>query len=91
MKTLILVLLLAPAFSHAKSTEGGRFQLIQLSQMRADQFLLDTQTGKIWQRVCLKSEGEQCQLEVWKIQVVEYVNADKAALKSLYDAARKED
>lgn len=33
------------------SSENGRFVLGQLSDMRADRFLLDTQTGRVWQLV----------------------------------------
>lgn len=41
---------------------GGRFQLIQLSDFRSDQFLIDTETGKIWQPVCTKlaTDGSHC-------------------------------
>jgi hypothetical protein len=33
------------------SSENGRFVLGQLSDVRADRFLLDTQTGRVWQLV----------------------------------------
>lgn len=31
------------------STPSGRFVFGQISDMRADQFMLDTQTGRLWQ------------------------------------------
>lgn len=30
----------------------GSFQLLQLGEYRRDQYLLDTQTGKVWVSVC---------------------------------------
>lgn len=38
-------------------TKNGRFQLIQLSDFRRDQYLLDTETGHMWQPVCSKDEA----------------------------------
>ena len=34
--------------------EKGRYQLVQLSDMRRDQFMVDTQTGRLWEVVCVK-------------------------------------
>lgn len=31
---------------------GGRFQLIQLSEYRRDQYMIDTATGRVWEPVC---------------------------------------
>lgn len=31
---------------------GGRYVFGQLGAMRADQYMLDTQTGQVWQLVC---------------------------------------
>ena len=33
------------------STDGGRFVFGQVSEMRKDQFMLDTKTGKMWRIV----------------------------------------
>lgn len=35
----------------AMSTEGGRFVFAQISDMRRDQYMLDTKTGRLWQVV----------------------------------------
>lgn len=35
---------------------GGRFVFGQISDFRSDQYMLDTQTGRLWKVVVLKSE-----------------------------------
>lgn len=43
----------------------GRFELKQLGEMRRDQYLLDTATGRVWQPVCteLTKDGIGCEGE----------------------------
>ena len=56
MKTLILILTMISSLASAqggKHTEGGRFQLIQLSDYRRDQYMIDSDTGKVWHLVCV--------------------------------------
>ncbi len=67
---------------HNVHTSDGRYQLIQLSQMRADQFLLDTQTGKIWQRQCQIAgpTSSDCLLEAWTLNNVEGITIQKSQL-----------
>jgi hypothetical protein len=78
MKPSILFLSLAIA-SHALAqsapsnppptvlkSEVGRFVFGQISAMRADQFMLDTQTGRLWQ-IVVDKEGRQ------KLQAVPYL------------------
>jgi hypothetical protein len=50
----------APTQTLVQQTQSPapRFQLIQISEFRADQFLLDTQTGRLWQIVATK-EGDK--------------------------------
>lgn len=64
MKTLFAILALsfclsAHAETHAGSL-GGRFQVVQLSEYRRDQFMIDTQTGMIWHHVCEGNESDNC-------------------------------
>jgi hypothetical protein len=46
----------------ALSAPGGRFVFGQISSGRVDQYLLDTQTGKVWQMQCAKkaADGFSC-------------------------------
>lgn len=37
---------------------GGRFVFGQISDARRDQFMVDTQTGRLWQVVCVDSKAE---------------------------------
>jgi len=77
MKLSILLLLVVSATALAQTStpapaptilksENGRFVFGQVSPIHADQFLLDTQTGRLWQMVVDK-EGRQ------KLQPVTYI------------------
>lgn len=88
MRLLAFVLLLCSATAGAQtsknSTAGkdGRFQLIQLGDMRRDQMLLDTQTGRVWGRTCLvaSSDAAGCEMYGWMLNEVESVTASKEAI-----------
>jgi len=59
MKKLIAILLLLSFNAHAKNrTDGGRFQIVQPNEMRADQYLLDTETGRVWQMIGISEDGK---------------------------------
>jgi hypothetical protein len=55
-----------------------RYVFGQISEYRRDQYLLDTKTGRLWQKVCAKSgdkgSGDDNCLAV--LQVVPYVTLD---------------
>lgn len=69
---VVLLLIQSTALFAKESTAGGRFQLIQLNEMRRDQFLLDTQTGDIWRGVCADvKEGGECIGHYWQREDVE--------------------
>jgi hypothetical protein len=53
-------------------TEGGRFVFGQVSDWRADQFMLDTKTGRLWQVVMRTDDkGEQIGRG---LQAIPYIN-----------------
>ena len=58
MKILFCALLFsASAVADAKlATINGRYVFAQISNMRRDQYLLDTQTGKLWRVVCIEED-----------------------------------
>lgn len=62
---------------HGAATWGGRFQLIQLSEFRRDQFLLDTDTGRMWGIACTK-DGKNGQCEMQSLIELEVENLHKA-------------
>jgi hypothetical protein len=65
---------------------SDRFQLVQLGSMRRDQFLLDKQTGTIWQNTCLYgNNGPDCDFGAWMKQDVEELTHSKQVL---YDTAK---
>lgn len=70
MKNIVLVFLLVaflsgPAYSQAPnqsaqkilSSSLGRYVYGQVSDFRADQFMLDTETGKLWRAICMPLPG----------------------------------
>lgn len=76
-KTIMLAFLLFSEMLLAQSKDG-RFQIIQLGTMRRDQFLLDTQTGKVWQPTCLHgSTGADCEYAAFMQTEVEGISASK--------------
>lgn len=47
------------------STQGGRYVFGQISEYRRDQYLLDSQSGRVWQVICVakdKDDSKQCNL-----------------------------
>ena len=62
----------------------GRFQLLQLGTARRDQYLLDSQTGRLWARVCMKStslEAGDCAYQAWMVEDVEGITASMAEIR----------
>lgn len=91
---MIVTLSISPTlFAAAKNvkTENGRFQLIQLSDFRRDQYLLDTQTGTMWLKICIKpgKETGDCALHVWEKDAIEDITISREAIKSLYASENK--
>lgn len=57
MKKFIVATLLAVSlFGGQLGVDGGRFVFGQINEARADQYLIDTQTGQMWRMV---KDGEQ--------------------------------
>ncbi len=72
MKALLLFILCGSAYAESPrntKSEAGKFQLIQLSESRFDQYLLDSQTGRMWQSSCeVTGDGSgpaSCKYLVW--------------------------
>lgn len=93
---LLLALFSAPLLAAEKplnvSTSGGRYQLIRLGEARVDTFLLDTQTGKMWQPSCempVENSPYQCQYNVfWPIDAIG-INASYQDVIKRVDAIKK--
>ena len=58
----------------ALSSPAGRFVLGQISSMRRDQFMVDTQTGRLWTIVCTKT-GPAGDCTSQALQPVMYVDS----------------
>lgn len=69
MKILIFITVLFSSATFAKSnntgTSSGRYQIIQLSEMARHQYMIDTQTGKIWNKVCAVFDSTECASSAW--------------------------
>lgn len=82
-KTLILIvgalfLLGASSVHNDGGNDSGRFKLMQLSDFRSDQYMLDTHTGKIWRAICVIStgtDGTGCGYLVWREMDVENISS----------------
>jgi hypothetical protein len=50
----------APSAGHVNvlSATGGRYVFGQISDSRRDQYMLDTQTGRLWVQTCIASSKE---------------------------------
>lgn len=79
MKKFILLVLFCiiyaniPSFANAPTqVNNGRYVLYQHPTFRGDQYILDTQTGKIWQLVKTKEN-----LIVWEEMFFDCYNSDK--------------
>lgn len=97
MKKLIIAsIVLLASVTHAQkksntSTQNGRFQLIQLSDFRRDQYLVDTQTGKMWQKSCFisSSDSSECAYGPWMTVDVEDITMDFGAIDKKAKALKK--
>lgn len=58
------------------SSSGGRYVFGQVSKARRDQFMLDTQTGRLWTMVCLKIGKESGQCDVESLSPIGYQDND---------------
>lgn len=80
------------------SSSAGRFVFGQINGLARDQYMLDTQSGRLWQIVCVKadeSDGSKCLLKV--LQAVSYdseLGQSDVPLQpqsSLYSQRKKQD
>ena len=93
--SILLAALLLPATTYAEnptgtslSAPGGRFVFGQISTLGRDQFMLDTQTGRLWQFVCGRFNKEEpagpdnC---LAQLEPVKYANLTQKWLDSIYE------
>jgi hypothetical protein len=69
-------------------TSQSDFQLVQLGQMRRDQFLIDRRTGRVWSSVCSgKTSGADCDgMIVWEEMYVYNVTPNDSPTAATYRA-----
>ena len=60
------------------ASTSGRFVFGQISDYRRDQYLLDTASGRLWQKVCAKSDEKSTSQDdcVAVLQIIPYVGTD---------------
>lgn len=68
MRLAVALLVLVGIGAAAKTeSDDGRYQLVQLGDARADQFLLDTRTGQIWRAKCASFDSaDRCVAHLWE-------------------------
>lgn len=70
----------------------GRYQLLQMGSMRRDQFLLDSQDGKVWQKVCAYSSNNaigNCDIEAFEEVTIIRTVADEDSVRNRVEYAKK--
>ena len=60
----ILIISLAVAYFLCSRANIGRYQYHSYSKARADQYVLDTKEGILYQSVCGKYENDDCQYTI---------------------------
>lgn len=61
-------------------SKDGRFQVLQLGEMRRDHYLIDTHTGVLWNKVCAVSRKSDCAMHIWEKQYIQDVTESTKAL-----------
>jgi hypothetical protein len=83
----------SPLVEAATPAKQG-FQMIQLGEFRRDQFLVNRDSGRVWQSVCAgKASGADCDgMLIWQEMYVDGVTPDisSAAFNYRVQAAAKE-
>lgn len=80
-------------FNFSVFAGDGRFQFIINQQFRSESVLLDTLTGKFWQRTCLapsKTEGGECQYSAWYPQEIVDITVSKKEIQQLVENIKKQ-
>lgn len=65
-----------PPANKLLTTENGRYIFGQISEMRRDQYMLDTKTGKLWNIVVATVGDGESKQEVMILQPVLYKHQD---------------
>lgn len=67
-----------PPQQKSLSTTQGRFVFGQISEYRRDQYVFDTATGRLWQKVCAQSDsGKSTQDDcIAVLQAIPYIGTD---------------
>lgn len=84
MKKLFFIIVLI--LGSSAFAGDGRFQFIVNPQYRSESMLLDTQTGKLWQRTCIvsaKTDGGECQYSAWYPQDIVDITVTKKEIQQL--------
>ena len=80
MKVFVLLLVcIGAVFGGQLSSQNGRFVYGQTSEVRADQFLLDTQTGQMWRMV--KGKDDSTSLEPVVIESNIFIDGKMTPIK----------
>lgn len=72
MRALCFFLIfVAPVAAMADGSKDGRFQVVAIHR---DQFLIDTQSGRLWKRVCVEVIAGDCKGPIWDKEFVQDLN-----------------
>lgn len=80
LATLTSTIAFAGPAPKSAGSKDGRFQIVQISNFRRDQFLIDTHTGKLWRYTCLVPEENECGKAAWMAEEIEGITKSKSDL-----------
>ena len=71
------------------STPSPGFELVQLGNMRRDQFLVDQKTGRIWQSACMGNvSGADCTgMVIWQEMYVDGITPSDSDVTTTFNEA----
>lgn len=88
MKTIYFLSVIL--FLTSCSGDKSIFEVKQLGEMRADQILINKETGQLWKKVCMNPTKGECEYMAWMKEDIEDINISKdkileisAALKNM--------
>lgn len=86
LSLMLLTASISSADQKHSGSRDGRFQVVQISEYRRDQFLIDTHTGTLWKSICGQKEGDDCTYSYWSKEDIEGITATRQEIRSILKA-----
>lgn len=87
MKTIYFLSVIL--FLTSCSGDKSIFEVKQLGEMRADQILINKETGQLWKKVCMNPTKGECEYMAWIKEDIEDINKSNEEIWAASSALRK--